>query len=90
MFEFTKMIFIIKIEFYYLFIHDITSIWCWRRDSNPYGLRPADFKSAAAAITPLQRFMNGARDGARSRNPQIHNLMLYQLSYSRHRVEDGG
>ena len=27
----------------------------------------------------------GARDGARSRNPQIHNLMLYQLSYSRHR-----
>ena len=28
---------------------------------------------------------HGARDGARSRNPQIHNLMLYQLSYSRHR-----
>ena len=30
------------------------------------------------------RKKNGARDGVRSRNPQNHNLMLYQLSYSRH------
>ena len=31
-----------------------------------------------------QKANTGARDGVRSRNPQIHNLMLYQLSYSRH------
>ena len=37
----------------------------------------------------LGRSKNGARDGARSRNPQIHNLMLYQLSYSRHRKNGG-
>ena len=38
-----------------------------------------------ARLSPGRSKKNGARDGARSRNPQIHNLMLYQLSYSRHR-----
>ena len=28
----------------------------------------------------------GAKDGARSRDNQIHNLGLYQLSYFRHQV----
>ena len=30
--------------------------------------------------------MNGVNDGARTHDPQDHNLMLYQLSYVHHRA----
>ena len=44
-----------------------------------------DFHGIPFSLSQKLLCFNGARDGVRSRNPQIHNLMLYQLSYSRHR-----
>ena len=33
---------------------------------------------------PLTCTFNGVSDGARTRDPQDHNLVLYQLSYAHH------
>ena len=37
-----------------------------------------------ATDTALEWKQSGVTDGARTRDPQDHNLMLYQLSYGHH------
>src|SRR5258706_170237 len=57
--------------------------------TGPFG---ADAKSPGGPNKlPGLRF-SGARDGVRTRDPQLGKLMLYQLSYSRVRITlaDGG
>ena len=68
----------------------ISQVQPMRRVTPPFHLRQLVHAIAGASprICPrldMPEVKAGARDGVRSRNPQIHNLMLYQLSYSRHR-----
>ena len=41
--------------------------------------RPSRFR-----LGPLTCTFSGVSDGARTRDPQDHNLVLYQLSYAHH------
>ena len=51
--------------------------WCAQRDSNPHGLRPADFKSAAAAITPCaQNDSDGVSQNSTYCPAQFRNLIF--------------
>ncbi len=48
----------------------------------------ARFSGGQVAFT--QTKLIGASDGTRTRDSQIHNLELYQLSYTRHRRKESG
>ncbi len=59
--------------------------WCRGPDLNRYGSHlPQDFKSCASAnsATPAHE-ENGADDEARTRDPNLGKVVLYQLSYIR-------
>ena len=58
--------------------------WHAWRDSNP---RPADSKSVALSswATGAHK-INGVRNGIRTRGHRFHRPVLYQLSYSHHKI----
>ena len=58
--------------------------WYSKRDLNPHShYWPKDFKSFVSTIPPFEHPQKRAENEARTRDPNLGKVMLYQLSYFR-------